>query len=156
MSAARDLIDSMLLLEKLQGKPIPALGYQKWQLGRLQPVQVVKHTALGIGKPRQWRILLDDMHEGACFRNAVVVAMVIDDVQYVQGYQNQCEHAWNSYNGLHFDLTAERFYVRKKSEYEMVWTTTGKQAQRYLNSDWGQWNNPGVAYYVKREARRED
>jgi len=86
--------------------------YYQWQVDTAKAVNTVSYKSNPELKELVEEYLLPTYTPlpKACYTTAVHTTLAISNVKYVEGYVTSIipfQHAWNEWNGIYFDLTAE-------------------------------------------------
>ena len=92
--------------------------FAKWQQDNLREVEIVHYKEIAdiAAAVAEFRKRYN-IREKECFSNSGEFVLFFKDCEYVSGYNPEFfEHEWNSYKGIHFDLTDQigsRNYFKK-------------------------------------------
>jgi len=86
-------------------------AYYSWQIKKLSPVSMVKWDSIPELKDMlrsKFKFWKPKMKQ--CYANSQLATLINPEIKYVEGYALSMipiHHAWNSWRGIHFDLTVD-------------------------------------------------
>lgn len=111
------------------------LSFTAWRAKKESTVTVVPYRTIpGLEPIVQSFLDKAKLRRGECYNNAIALALH-PEIKFVLGRASELspsDHAWNSFAGQHFDLTAELAFegLVDFGIYTMVAAMTHKEAQR--------------------------
>lgn len=111
------------------------LSFTEWRASRQQAVVMRPFMAIeGLGPIVDEYLSRYEPRRNQCFDNAIILARHHPEVLFVVGRTSnvQSEHAWNSFRGIHFDITAEVPYFGRfeYGKYTQIAALNFEEARR--------------------------
>lgn len=121
-----------------QGPSNPQKDFWEWQAGVTKPVKCVSYRDIpGLEAKVDAFLESDTLVKKECYYNSIKAVWNIPGVEYVEGVANliiPIDHAWNSYKGYYFDLTAELVLHKDvtRFDYAQVIKFDRKKMDKYV------------------------
>lgn len=107
-------------------------AFYDWQIQNVTEQHITQIKNLPIAN----KLKHIEVKEHECFRNALYVSLADPTINYVEGFIEvhglPIEHAWNSWNGHHFDLTQEKL-KQLDTEHIAVMELSSKEAASFAH-----------------------
>ena|SRR5271157_1601383 len=104
----------------------------RWETKMLEPVRVVSYKDIpGLRVPKA---ILSNLRIQGCYYNAYCTVKKIPGIRYVEGYLHDFityPHAWNEFEGWHFDLTQEILWNEVGGEHAQIANISLEQLEEY-------------------------